>query len=103
MNETGSAKVSSLAEQRGGEDDCRHRDHCQQCEIAGRARPTRDEPCRQDQARASVRAGKPRRRRGRRVRVVLAAMAVPAEHGDVSAALVSEPLVGAVVDRQPAA
>ena len=40
---------------------------------------------------------------GRRVRAVLAAMAVPAEDGDVGAALVSEPPVGAVVDREPAA
>ena len=40
---------------------------------------------------------------GPRLRAVVAAVAVPAEDGDVSAALVPEALVGAVVDREPAA
>jgi hypothetical protein len=34
---------------------------------------------------------------------VVAAMAVPAEHPDVSAPFVTEPFVCAVVDREPAA
>ena len=33
---------------------------------------------------------------------VVLAMAVPAEHRDISAAFVPEPFVGAVVDREPA-
>ena len=103
MNETGSANVSSLREQRGGDDQCRHRDQCQQREMAERAAAgarrvvsTWPGSC-VDPSRAAAAPAGPSGRG------VVAAVAVPAEHGDVSAALVSEALVGAVVDREPAA
>ena len=75
--------MSSLQDQSGGEQNCGQRDQCQQRKRAAAAASG---GCDWTSA-----AG------------VVAAMAVPAEHGDIATPLVAETRVGPVVDREPAA
>ena len=103
MNETGSATVSSLYDQGGGEDERRQHDERQPTRRRDEARPRRHVRRRRTRARLPLRVRPSGRESGRAMLAVVLAMAVPAEHGDVGASFVSEPRVGAVVDREPVA
>ena len=100
MNETGSAPVSSLEDESGGEQNRGQRDQCQQrAQAAGPQVNVWREG-----ALVSRRAADPSEdARGPEAPGVVAAVAVPTEHGDVRTPLAPETLVGPVVDREPAA